>query len=240
MINPKIFDSNRIASCMTTRRGGVSPEPYGMNVSFEVGDIEANVIKNRDKMLSFLGAGRDSLAYMKQVHSHNVQLVKREGIQTDTDAIVCNTRGVVLAVTVADCLPILLHDPMSDAIAAIHAGWRGCLSGIVLRSLDKMRELFETLPGNVLVHIGAGAGSCCYEVQSNVAHQFNEEVLNKRSGSMFLDLRKHVRKELISAGVLSSNIEENTDCTICKSDTYHSYRREKNLSGRMMACIMLK
>lgn len=211
-----------------------------MNVSFEVGDSEGNVIKNRDKMLSFLGVDRNSLASMRQIHSDNVQRITEPGVYPQTDALMTSSPGIVLAVTVADCLPILIHDPTNEIIAAIHTGWRGALQSIVSKSVDKMSQSFNSDPKDLIVYVGAGAGSCCYEVQSDVANLFSDNFIEKKAGSIFLDLRRHVRAELISAGVMSESIEENHDCTICERIRYHSYRRDKEKSGRMMACIMIK
>src|ERR1035437_2570743 len=135
IIRPTIFDQfPEIIAAQSTRLGGVSPEPFGMNLSSHVGDEHANVDENRRRFLRAINAPDQTKAvYQNQVHSANVTVVLgNEGIVTENDALITSETNLLLGVTVADCTPILLYDPSSHLIAAIHAGWRGTEQMIAL------------------------------------------------------------------------------------------------------------
>jgi YfiH family protein len=146
---------------------------------------------------------------------------------------------VALVITIADCVPILLFDPIQKAIGAVHAGWRGTANAIVKRALYMMQEEFKTDPELVLVFIGPSAGVCCYEVSEEVAVNFENKIVPYNTGKIFIDLKKENASQLKQLGVVAGNIEISTHCTICEKHLFHSYRRDGKNAGRMMAVICL-
>src|ERR1700728_2834100 len=125
IIQPKIFSQfPEIIAAQSTRIGGVSPEPLGMNLSSHVGDEQANVDENRRRFLKAIGMPEGTKAvYQNQIHSANINVVNgNEGIVKDSDALITQEPNVLLGITVADCTPILLYEPKAKLIAAVHAG----------------------------------------------------------------------------------------------------------------------
>jgi YfiH family protein len=153
--------------------------------------------------------------------------------------LVTATAHLWLAVSVADCVPIVLVDPQRRVVAALHAGWRGTVQRIVERGITLMVESFNTRPADLRVYLGPSASVCCYEVGEEVFSKFTDEVLVRRNGAVYVDLKKENKQQLMDCGVLEEHIEVSPWCTICTPRLFHSYRRDGNRSGRMMAAIAL-
>lgn len=239
LVCPTIFDGYPVRSVMTTRHGGVSPQPFGMNLSFRVGDKEEYVEQNRRLLFRKLGASPERIAFGAQCHSTTIQEVRRGGIYEACDGFITCEPHLWLAVSVADCVPIFLYDTRQHIAAAIHAGWRGTKEGIVAKTVDRMKRAKHSMPEDILAFIGPSAGACCYEVGNDVAAFFSNGFLKTRNGRQFLDLKSANQEQLTKASVPARNIEVSADCTICNPDRYHSYRRDRGRSGRMMALIAL-
>ena len=171
------------------------------------------------------------MASLKQIHSNVALVGDRSGCAGEGDALVTQSPGVALSVRTADCFPILLADPETRAVAAVHAGWRGTVAGVVPSTLARMRSEFGTDPGNVYAAIGPGIGSCCYEVGLEVARQFGMEEAGK------LDLAVENRIQLIAAGLKPERIELAGSCTFCNPDLFFSWRRDRERAGRMISFI---
>jgi YfiH family protein len=225
---------------MSTRVGGVSPEPFGMNTSFRVGDDPECVRENRRRFLSVLGAEESALAIPGQVHGDSVFVVTEPGRYEACDALITDREGLFVSISVADCLPIFLFDHKRRLAGAVHSGWRGTRLGILSKALRLFQE-HSSRAADVLAFIGPGAGPCCYEVGEEVAAQFEPSfVVRARGGRARLDLPSANRAMLGSAGIPSGNIEVSTSCTICNPEFLHSYRRDGAKSGRMMGVIGLR
>ena len=169
-----------------------------------------------------------NLATLRQVHSAACVLAAgRRGALGEGDALLENTPGSVVAVKTADCLPILLVDERHRAVAAVHAGWRGTVTGIARRSVEGMREHFGSLPGDLHAAIGPGIGKCCYEVGPEVAAEFGLQ------GRARVDLTGANRRQLIDAGVTPERIYASNLCTMCRPEEFHSFRRDKEAAGRL-------
>jgi hypothetical protein len=241
VIRPAIFGHEpALVAAVSTRQGGASREPLGMNLSFSVGDDEEAVRENRRRFFSALDIPVDALAIPRQVHSAAVVRVGSPGAVADTDALVTDTPGLYLCVTVADCVPILLYDPGHGAVAAVHAGWRGSASGILPLALKLMRSAFGTRPGDLLAYVGPAAGGCCYEVGPEVAMKFPVRYLSDHEGSQRLDLKAFNADLLLEAGIETGRVEVSPLCTITESSLLHSHRRDGPRSGRMMAVIGIR
>ena len=155
------------------------------------------------------------------------------------DAIVSNARGVLAGVKTADCVPILIGDPSTGAFAAVHAGWRGTLAEVAIKALQRITAVYNTNPRDVCVAIGPAAGSCCYEVGVDVIEPFRKKFPNPelftetREHHACIDLLESNREQLISAGVAPDRINIAPLCTMCRTDLFFSYRREKSIHGKV-------
>ena len=171
---------------------------------------------------------------LKQIHSNLVLLADHPGLLGEGDALITGEPGLAISIRTADCYPILLADTRNRVVAAVHAGWRGTASQVVMKTLDKMKSKFGTDPQDITAAIGPGIGVCCYEVGDDVSRQFGFAVRTH------LDLASENRKQLETAGVPAQNIEALDVCTFCDAERFFSYRREKEKAGRMTSFIMLR
>ena len=181
-------------------------------------------------------------ATLKQIHSTQVAVADGPGVWGEGDALVTNMPGLFVAVKTADCIPILLVDPERRVVAAIHAGWRGTAGNIVRSTISTMVSEFHTDVSGVWAAIGPGIGKCCYEVSGDVAVQF-VPWLPEYAGAperTMLDLTEVNRRQMIHAGVASTRIVTSEGgCTCCR-DELHSFRRDRERSGRMLSAIRVR
>ena len=225
---------------MSTRCGGVSPPPYNLNMSFKVGDEKERVLQNRQRFFGQLGISTDRLAIPNQVHGSEVIKVSSPGIYDACDGLITSFVNVFLTVTVADCVPVFIFDPDRNAVAVVHAGWRGSKAGIVKNAISSMVREFGTVTSVLLAYVGPSAGVCCYEIGNDIAEQFDEMYIVRRAGrNPHLDMRAIQMDDLLDAGVKMNNIEMSHYCTICAPDLLHSYRLYGRQSGRMMGVLGL-
>jgi len=240
VIEPGILNRHpHVLSAFSTRKGGISPEPYGMNLSFRVGDAEENVRKNREIFLDGLGIGLHELALPGQVHGAAIACAKQPGSYPETDGLITNVPRVFLCIMVADCVPVLLVDPVARAVSAVHAGWRGTVKGITADAVARLQKECYAVPGRIVAYIGPSAGVCCYQVGEDLAARFDGHFVRRDDHGTSVDLKTANRHQLLDAGILPENIEVSTHCTISESTLFHSYRRDRDRSGRMMAIIGL-
>lgn len=188
---------------------------------------------------------------VNQVHGTDVLVVDRPVAGTQTfeggwDALVTDQPGVLLTVRTADCVPVLIHDPVHGVVAAVHAGWRGAVAGIVQKALAVMTQRFGSQPASLRVSIGPSVGFCCYEVDEPVLSRLRAGYADWRSlvqetkpGAARLNLRGLVRGQAQSAGVREDGIHSVSLCTICHPDLFHSYRRDGTARSTMVSGIML-
>jgi polyphenol oxidase len=190
------------------------------------------------------------------------------GKQCKGDALATNRAGLLLGVRTADCSPILIVDPKKRAVAAIHAGWRGTLARIVVKTIGQMQMEFKSNPKDMLAAIGPTIGGCCYEVGTEVAADFSAKFSNAseffdelRTGDepnplqwlnmmppghqpppkkVLLDLKKANKLQLLEAGLREQNIFVSNLCTSCNVDRLFSYRKEATTSGRLLSVIGLR
>lgn len=171
-----------------------------------------------------------NLTLLKQVHSATCVLAEGPARRLgEGDALLENRPGSAVAVKTADCIPILLADPRNHAVAAVHAGWRGTVAEIARHAVEAMHRHFGTRPEDVRAAIGPGIGKCCYEVGPEVAHHFGE------TGRSHIDLSDANRRQLLEAGLVPDRIYSANLCTMCMSDEFHSFRRDRQAAGRMFS-----
>ncbi len=177
---------------------------------------------------------------VRQIHSNRAVLADgRTGMIGEADALLASEPGTLVAIRTADCLPILVVDPKTHAVAAIHAGWRGTVAAIAPKTVEAMTAAFESRLSDLVVVIGPGIGACCFEVGPEVAEQF-QPFFPERS-----DLRERTRinleesnyRQLRRLGIDSKQIFRAGLCTCCHTTLFHSYRRDREASGRMLTAI---
>ncbi len=222
-------------------RGNDRPSSNGQKLH-EAGTRNGESIIDREhfELLSRLHIDVQQLALPLQCHSSTVQMVEAPGTYASCDSLVTKRRDVAVAVRVADCPPLLFFDPANMAVAAIHAGWRGTSEKIAAKTLCVMMAEFNTNPNDILAYIGPAASACCYEIGNDVAGFFENSVISRRAGKMFLDLKKENTAQLLRCGVQRRNIEVSDYCTICERALFYSYRRDGRGTGRMLAAICVK
>jgi polyphenol oxidase len=176
---------------------------------------------------------------LKQVHSSRVVEIHDHVAGLQADALVSDISGATVGVRTADCVPILLADPRQRVVAAVHAGWRGTASGIVLEAIRAMTEAHGACVGDIRIAIGPSIGACCYEVGDEVAAGFRAILPESasRNGKTMLDLREANRRLAVSAGVPAQQIDVASLCTRCNPELFHSFRRDKDACGRLLSFI---
>jgi polyphenol oxidase len=241
---PAIFKSfPELISGESTRHGGVSTSPYAsLNLGGSTQDAPENVSENNRRFFEALGVPLDIVAKSHQIHGSEILKVSEPGRYTGYDALITSVPNVQLAVTIADCTPILLFDPVGKAVAAIHAGWRGTVAEIVRKTVESMQKEFETNPAHCVAYVGTCIDDCSFEVGEEVAENFASPY--KRwdvdKEKFFVDLKAANRDQLTKAGVRPENIEISRYSTVLNNEDYFSYRLEKGITGRMLASIGMK
>ncbi|HEY0323296.1 MAG TPA: peptidoglycan editing factor PgeF [Pyrinomonadaceae bacterium] len=228
----------------STRTGGTSPMPQdALNLAGFHEDTAENIHENRRRFLKLFD-GDWILTAVWQMHSADIRTVRdREDARSDEercDALTTRAPGILLAVKSADCVPLLLGDARTGACAAVHAGWRGTVARIVERTIERMRAEYGTRAEELRAAIGPAAGACCYEVGAEVIEAFRENFRDAdslfqptREGHALIDLQRANRNQLVQSGVPLERIHIAPFCTMCRTDLFFSYRREKSVFGRV-------
>ena len=238
----------------STRLGGVSDFPKdSLNLSGLDIDSAENVAENRRRFLAVLG-GDFQIASAWQTHSADVRVVENLETVKDGngkfDALVSNLEKILVGVKTADCVPVLIGDVRTKSFAAIHAGWRGTVDSIVVKAIEKMREIYGTNAKDLICAIGAAATCQNYEVGQDVIDAFEKKFSTNgelftltREGHALVDLHRANKEQLESVGVLPENIFTAPFCTMERTDLFFSYRVERKIygkTGRLMSVIGLK
>jgi YfiH family protein len=226
---------------VTDRRGGRSRSPYdSFNLGDHVGDDAADVAANRDRVARELGVPGERLVWMNQVHGTGVAVVgePRSGPVPATDALVTATPGLVLCVLVADCVPVLLADPVAGVVAAVHAGREGIRQGVVPAALSAMASL-GARARHVSALLGPAVCGDCYEVppemQADVARVAPAAAVRTRKGTPGLDLRAAVADGLRRAGI--PEVVQDSRCTV--EDPHLFSHRRDGVTGRQAGIVWL-
>ncbi len=232
-----------------TRLGGVSPAPFHtLNVSVSVGDSLENVLENRRRIAEDMGFTFANLIRVKQVHSADVVTVT-PGQSLDlieADALVTNHRGLLLAISTADCVPILMVDPQASVIAAVHAGWGGALKGVIKNTVRSMAAL-----GAKADHIQAAIGPCIHQESYEVGHDFKDRFLEvdptcrsffkEQKDTLYFDLPGFVAHKLQQEHI--GQIVPSTHNTYVEKELFFSHRRAthaKTTTGRQLSVIGIR
>ncbi|HYO98219.1 MAG TPA: peptidoglycan editing factor PgeF [Polyangiaceae bacterium] len=231
-----------------TRNGGVSQVPFAsLSFSVAVGDREAAVAENLRRAALALGISCASLYFVSQVHGTATQVAdgseaREEFVLREGDAVLSVGSGVGCAVRSADCVPILIADRRSGAVAAIHAGWRGVEQNVVRASLQRLRALLGS-PGELIAAIGPHIGPAAFEVSAEVAERLRlassqHDVVDASRAKPHVDLRRIVRAQLADEGLEDGAIDDVPGCTFGDAGRFFSFRRDGQRSGRHLSAIV--
>lgn len=246
-------DSISVPHCFTTRLGGVSKGHLAsLNLGAHRGDDPANVAANFRILADALGFDVNKLVLTRQIHSDIVRCVKStdsKGFDNhdypNCDALITNDPGTALAVFSADCTPILLHDPITGAVGAVHAGWRGTAARLAEKTVCAMVDAFGCNPADICAAIGPNIAQCCFQTDADVPAAMKEtfgadaEPHIRPAGNKFYVNLKTLNALLLQyAGVV--NIDISADCTACNPDRYWSHRVTGPLRGSQGAIILCK
>jgi YfiH family protein len=223
----------------STRHGGRSRAPFeGLDLGSRGGAEAEAVERNWALLRQETGL---SFARVRQVHGCRIVRLEAPGTSAEeADGVVTDRPGLAACVLSADCVPILIGDPRTGTVAAVHAGWRGTLARAAARAVETLQSDFGAHPENLLVAIGPAIGPCCYEVSRELAERFEAEI---GLGSMVhprtprIDLWSANERVLQAAGVLAERIEVIDRCTACDAESFFSYRRDGPQTGRQVGFI---
>lgn len=240
-----------ITHFVSERSGGISEGELGsLNLGLRAGDEPHKPIENRRRLAAALGISYENLIFPAQTHSNTVQVVhadtKPEAL-ADTDALITHVPDRCICVMSADCVPILLYDPVRQVVGAVHAGWRGTVGKILTTTVQAMQEHFGTQPKDLLAGIGPSICPEVYEVGEEVVMAVQEAfgstagLINNLNGQGkgFLNLWEANRLQLLHLGVSAGSIEVAGLCTYQNSERFFSARKSGNRAGRFAAGIML-
>jgi YfiH family protein len=250
----------RLASCkvsvqgFTTRHEGVSRPPYNsLNLGANTFDPQYNVQGNRSLLARTFGGNVEKFVMVNQCHGTDILVIDESNAdyahfqKLSCDGIVTNQSQVMIAVGVADCLPILMLDPVKRVVAALHAGWKGTAGNIAAKGVETLVKLFGSDKSDILVAMGPAIGQCCYEVDEPVKAAFisggidwSQCAIAAGSGKWRLDLGAANRALLSAAGLPEANVESAGQCVCCQQDWFFSYRRDGGETGRQAGFIMLE
>lgn len=250
----KLSQIEGITHFVTTRIGGESEGAYSsFNLSEYTGDDPARVAANRLSLCVEIGIPGTNLFVPYQTHSDRIAVLdelflqktaeeKHNALQ-NVDALITNQIGVCIGVTTADCVPILLYDPINQVVAAVHAGWRGTIANIASKTVETMVAQFGSQPNDLIAAIGPSIGPDSFEVGEEVAQQFEASgysqcVLRNREKPT-VDLWKTNCTILTESGIPFDQIEIAGVCTYIAHQTYFSARRLGIHSGRSVSGIVL-
>lgn len=246
-----------VKHAFSTRIGGVSKNEFAsMNLSFNRGDPKENVIENYHRFCkaveldfsSLVASSQDHGTYIREVNEKDKGIgIWREKDIKSVDGLVTDVKNVTLVTYYADCVPLFFIDPVNRVVGLAHSGWRGTLSMIGAKMIEKMNTSYNCEVSNIVVGVGPSIGPCCYEVDFNVASEFYQikefdvsECIKKMSNNKYiLNLWEINRKILLNSGVLEKNIIVTDLCTSCNSDLLFSHRKTGGKRGGMAAMICI-
>ena len=265
---PNLEKLDFVTHLFTTRLGGVSSGALeSLNLSYARGDDPSNVDENFARVAEALGMSVQDMVFTDQTHTANIRVVTEEdrgkGIAKnrdfhDIDGLITNTPGIVLSAFFADCVPVLLADPVHRAIGLVHSGWRGTAASVSQAALGKMRDAYGTRPEDCFAAVGPSICGDCYEVSADVADVFIEAfgseaagskeeadekerfLYRKPDGKYQLDLWRANERVLLDAGVPKEHIFITDVCTCCNPQVLFSHRASKGQRGNLGAFMVLR
>jgi len=244
-LRSKLLGNLGITAVFSERTGGISPAPYdSLNLGYNVGDNIGNVEINTVRFIESAGlTGEPHQA--EQAHGINHLLCSGNGSlhSEQADILLTCDSEIPIAVRTADCMPILIADPVNRVVAAVHAGWRGTAAGVVINAIDQIEKMGAQRK-HIHATLGPCIGPCCFEVDNETAEQLKLSV-NGADQSISYTPKPHPnltainRLQLNIAGVKEAQIETHNICTCCHPERFYSYRRDRGETGRHLAVVAL-
>lgn len=246
-----LLETAGVPHAFSTRTGGVSPAPFdslnlGISRDSELKDDKSNIAENYHRLAAACGCDDRARCWVSQVHAADVADATRSCGAFENgrpaDALVTDDPARVISVKYADCVPILLATPDGRAVAAVHAGWRGIVAGVVPAAVQRLARCSTGHP-SLLAAIGPCISFDAFEVGSEVLAAFEQQfganapLRRHDTGKGHVDLRRAVHLQLLAAGLSSDHIDETDRCTVRDAAEFYSHRREGPATGRMAALI---
>lgn len=245
-----------VAHGFSTRLGGVSEGIYAsLNLGSTRGDEPERVRENYRRFCAAIGADVSGVIMTNQVHGtvirtvglgdRTANLYDRE--EYECDGLITNVPGLALTVFSADCIPVLLYDPVQKVIAAVHAGWRGTAGDIAGKAARQMCSDYGCRPGDILAAIGPGISQCCFETHADVPEAMTAalgdlakpHIISLENGKFKVGLKEINAALLERAGLEPGHIEIAGDCTACLPEKYWSHRVTQGERGSQAAMLQL-
>lgn len=196
----------------------------------------------------------DKIFQANQTHSTNIAIIKEDDNNSNykfnnVDGLITNVKGTALLIKVADCQGIFLYDPVNKVIGNIHSGWKGTVDKIIIKAVDKMVSEFGTNKENIVVCINPCIKECHFEIEDNVLNEYKDKIgdlindylvvgdIKNGKQKYYLNLMNLNKKLLINHGLKECNIYLSSNCTVCKSDKYYSYRKDK--TAKRNGCVIV-
>jgi YfiH family protein len=234
------------------RAGGVSQPPYAScNLGRGVGDDLEHVAENHRRFAEAVGYAPELLFELSQVHGPEVREVTPEDqpllVRAESGDGLVASRGVVAGIRTADCVPVLLADPQTRAVAALHAGWRGVALGVVPQGVERLIAVSSAPATRLVAGVFPHIAVCCFEVSEDVVQQLlaaspqpdaADLVERPLGGKPHVSLTAIVQQQLLAAGLTRANIDLVPGCTMCDSEQFFSFRRDGQASGRHLTAIV--
>ena len=256
---PLLERTGMVRHLFSTRVGGVSKGIYStMNLSYTRGDEKEDVDENFRRIAGVLGCSLKDIVCSDQTHTVNLRVVShedggkgilRERDYTDTDGLLTDEPGLVLATFYADCVPLYFVDTRKHAVALAHSGWRGTVARMGRCVTEKMKEVYGTKPEDIVAAVGPSICQACYEVSEDVAEAFAQEfrghgqtdeiLIDKGGGKYQLDLWRANEIILTEAGIPGEQIQVTDICTCHNSDYLFSHRASQGRRGNLGAFLGL-
>lgn len=219
-----------------------------LNLSFNTGDEKGSVEYNRKIFFKEAGFIESIIYQPEQIHGDNIVEIKNNGpyLIPAADALITKEKKTVLSVMTADCMPILIYDPVNEAFGIIHSGWKGTLLFLVNKTLDKMTKAYNTKASDSYAVLGPAICSDCYEINEDLvnktrdAFKGNEVGIKRKNNKIYMDLAEINTVLLQDAGLKKDNIYKTGFCTSCLRDLFYSYRRDHGKTGRMMSLAWME
>jgi polyphenol oxidase len=237
-----------ISHFITTRHGGESKEKYAsLNFSYHVGDDPVSVSRNRSKLTTETGIDENRLFFPDQCHTDQFKIIDKNEDAYDlsqTDALITNLPGNLICIATADCVPLLIYAPGQKIVAAVHAGWRGLVSLLPQKTVQKIKETFNAEASDMIAGIGPCISAEVYEVGEDVISAvektgWKNSLVYMQKGKALLNLREMTKLQLIASGLQEKNIEISDICTF-RSPDFFSARRDGFATGRFATGIIIR
>jgi YfiH family protein len=240
----EIFSFNdSLLAVESTRQGGVSEPPFhSLNLSPFTRDCRDHVLANQRLLYAAVHIDESQIAGSFQCHGTEVLHVLEPGHYEGYDALMTRKKDIFLQILVADCTPVLLYDPKNEVVAAIHAGWRGTVNGIVTGTLKEMTAVFKTNPSDCYAYVGTCISQSFFEVDEDVASYFNKDFVqyDENKGKFLIDLKQCHFRSLIHAGLPENHVSVSPYCTIGNNELFFSHRHEQGTTGRFGVLIGMR